>query len=56
MQDMINGYESGYSNGISKGMQERSVQIAKQMKIEKIDIKIISKITGLTEEEINKIN
>lgn len=52
MQDMINGYESGYSNGL----QEKNLQIAKQMKIEKIDIKIISKITGLTEEEINKIN
>ena len=45
---MISGYE--------RGMQEKNLQIAKQMKIEKIDIKIISKITGLTEEEINKID
>ena len=52
MQDMINGYESGYSNGL----QEKNLQIAKQMKIEKIDIKIISKITGLPEDEINKID
>ena len=52
MLDMINGYESGYS----KGIQENNKQIVKQMKKEKIDIKTISKITGLTEEEINKID
>lgn len=44
MPDMI----SGYNDGIQ--------QIIKQMKKEKIDIKTISKITGLTEEEINKID
>ena len=43
MLDMINGYNDGIQ------------QIVKQMKKEKIDIKTISKITGLTEEEINKI-
>ena len=43
---------SGYSNG----MQEKSIQIVKQMKKEKIDNKTISKITGLTEEKINKID
>ena len=41
---MINGYNDGIQ------------QIVKQMKKEKIDIKTISKITGLTEEEINKID
>ncbi len=44
MLDMINGYNDGIQ------------QIVKQMKKEKIDIKTISKITGLTEEEINKID
>ena len=44
MLDMINGYNDGIQ------------QIVKQMKKEKIDIKKISKITGLTEEEINKID
>ena len=55
MPDMINGYESGYSNGISEG-KEKVLQIVKQMKKEKIDIKTISKITGLTEEEIKLID
>ena len=44
MLDMINGYNDGIQ------------QIVKQMKKEKLDIKTISKITGLTEEEINKID
>ncbi len=44
MLDMINGYNDGIQ------------QIVKQMKKEKIDIKTISKITGLIEEEINKID
>ena len=44
MLDMINGYNDGIQ------------QIVKQKKKEKIDIKTISKITGLIEEEINKID
>ena len=44
MLDMINGYNDGIQ------------QIVKQMKKEKIDIKTISKITGLPEDEINKID
>ena len=44
MLDMINGYNDGIQ------------QIVKQMKKEKIDIKTISKITGLTEEEIKQID
>ena len=39
-------------NGYIRGIQENN----KQMKKEKIDIKTISKITGLIEEEINKID
>ena len=48
MLDMINGYGEGYNNGIQ--------QIVKKMKKKKMDIKEICQITGLTEEEIEKIN
>ena len=41
-------------NGYSKGIQENNKQIVKRMKKEKLDIKTISKITGLAE-EINRI-
>ena len=56
MLDTINGYESGYNSGISEGIRKNNKQIVKQMKKEKIDIKTISKITGLTEEEIKQID
>ena len=41
--------------GLNQGKQETKQEIAKRMKEENIDIEVISKCTGLTEEEIKKI-
>ena len=49
------GYDSGYDSGTLEGKKERSIEIAKKMKEENMDISTISKITGLTKEEIEKL-
>ena len=45
------GYDKGFENGIRK---EKS-SVAKKMKEQKIDIKIISKVTGLSSKEIESL-
>ena len=53
-----NGHEKGMKEGLEQGKKEGLKQaqkeIARKMKEQKIDIKTIMKITGLTEEEIEK--
>ena len=49
------GYNSGHDSGTLEGKKERSIEIAKKMKEEKMDISIIAKITGLKKEEIEKL-
>ena len=49
------GMKQGVEQGIETGIKKEKSEIAKKMKIEKIDLKTIEKITGLTEEEITKI-
>ncbi len=46
----------GISKGISEGKRERNIEIAKNMLSKNMDIKLISEITGLTENEINSLN
>ena len=41
--------------GYKEGIKQRTIEIAKKMKSENIDIEIIKRITGLTEEEIEKL-
>ena len=45
----------GKAEGITQGKSERNIEIAKNMLEQKIEIDVISKCTGLTEEEINKL-
>ena len=45
----------GLAEGEAKGQKEKQIQIAKNMLDEKMDIKLISKITGLSKEEIEKL-
>ncbi len=51
-------YSIGLKNGIEFGMeigtQRKNYEIAKRMCIKKIDISLISDITGFSEEEIKK--
>ena len=50
------GHKAGYDSGLQKGELQEKINIAKKMKEEKIDIKLIIKITGMSEEEIKKLN
>ena len=46
------GFTHGYESGIEKGFE----QIAKQMLNKNIDVNIIIECTGLTQEELTKLN
>ena len=50
------GKKEGFEKGIEQGMEEKSAQIVKNMLKENLDIEIISKVTGLTLQEIEKIS
>ena len=45
----------GMRQGIKKGIKERNYTIAKGMKKDRADINLISKYTGLSIEEIEKL-
>ena len=47
--------EEGKKEGIKEGIKEGKKEIAKNMKKEKISIKTIAKVTGLTEDEIKNL-
>ena len=49
------GKKEGEIIGIKKGSNQKAIEIAKNMINEKMDISIISKVTGLTIDEINNI-
>lgn len=49
------GLEEGFEEGIEQGIEQKSIEIVENMLLENIDISLISKISGLTEEEIIKI-
>ncbi len=49
------GLEQGLEQGLKQGEARKSKEIAKNMLKENIDIKVITKVTGLTEKEIKKI-
>lgn len=49
------GYDKGLEQGLEQGRQQTQIELIQRMKDEDFDTSIISKITGLTEEEIDKI-
>ena len=49
------GYNQGIEKEIEKGIEQGKKETAKKMKEEGLDIELIKKITGLTEEEINSL-
>ena len=51
----IDGFEIGSRQGRSEGIIENKRKIAKSMIEENIDIKLVSKITGLTQEQISAL-
>ncbi|MBQ8219391.1 MAG: hypothetical protein IJZ79_06535, partial [Bacilli bacterium] len=53
----MNSYiKKGFEQGIEQGIEQKNIEITKKMLQENTDINFISKITGLSQEEINKIN
>ena len=49
------GVEIGRKHGIEQGKQDEKIQIAKNLLMQKVDLEIISKATGLTIEEIKNL-
>lgn len=51
----IEGKKEGIKEGKLEGRKEKSIEIAKNLLAQNIDIEVIINCTGLTKEEINKI-
>ena len=49
------GYEEGLQQGYENGTKEKSMEIARNMLKENIDINVIIKCTNLTKEEIEQL-
>ena len=49
------GISLGIEQGIEKGIEKNKIEIVKNMLDKNLDINLITKITGLSIEEINKI-
>ena len=49
------GMEIGKERGIEIGSTKKQEEIARNLKKENVDIQFIARVTGLTEEEIEKI-
>ena len=55
----LDGYDDGYENGITKGKEEgakeEKIEIAKNFLKDGIPIEVVSKNTGLSEEELEEL-
>ena len=49
-------FAQGISQGISQGSRQKAFETAKLMKLEAFDIGMITKMTGLSQEEVAAIN
>lgn len=47
--------KKGLKQGLEQGLEQKKIEIAKKMLEEKMEIKLISKITGLTDKELEKL-
>ena len=50
------GLQKGIEQGIEQGAQNKSIEVVKLMLEKNIDINTISEVTGLTIDEIDKLN
>ena len=50
------GYNKGHEKGYNEGLDQKNNEIAKKMLEENLPLEIISKITGLSNEEITELN
>ena len=49
------GLDEGIKKGIAQGKKDNTLELAKKMKEQGLDIEMIQKITNLTKEEINNL-
>ncbi len=49
------GYKKGREDGMQEGKRQKAIEVAKKMLSEKVDIKIIEKVTELTKEELEQL-
>ena len=49
-------YEDGISQGISQGIEQEKLEIAKNMLAKKMDISIVSELTGLDTDTLEKLS
>ena len=49
-------YDEGISQGISQGVEQRNVEIAKNMLAKKMDISTVSELTGLDTTTLEKLS
>ena len=47
--------QEGRQEGMQQGMQKAKIEMAKQMLLDKMSIKMVAKYTGLTEKELKKL-
>ena len=52
---MKEGMEKGLAEGMEKGMNQRSLDIARNMLADGVDLNLIMKYSGLTQEQIEKL-
>ena len=49
------GYDSGYDSGFDAGIEQRNIEMVRNMLTKNLDVNLISEITGLSLEEIEEI-
>ncbi len=49
------GRREGQKTGVQKGSKETKISIAKEMLVQKMDVNLIAKLTGLSKEKIEKL-
>ena len=55
MNIRYSGYIDGMAEGEAKGKKERNIEIAQNMLKENVNLELISKVTGLSLEEIENL-
>ena len=54
-EGMEKGMELGMEKGMAKGMNQKALDIARNMLADGVDINLIMKYSGLTQEQIEKL-
>ena len=54
-EGLAEGMEKGMKKGMEKGMNQKALDIARNMLVDGVDINLIKKYSGITQEQIEKI-